>query len=203
MPEIAARSLADFAANTWMNVVPPAARWILQGAGEARAAAARAFGVALTEEPCRARVHGERASLWLAPEEYLLLAPAADAAAVGGALAAALRPIAHSLVDVGHRQVGIEIHGPQAARILNGACPLDFDAAAFPCGACTRTAFAKADIVLWRTRADAFRLEVARSFSAYVAALLAEIAIDYLPCAGAGAQSADRGIASGVAKLPP
>ena len=180
MHETAARSLPNLAANDWMNVVPPAARWILQGASEARAAAARSFGVALALEPCRARVQGGRASLWLGPEEYLLLAPADDAAAVAGALAAALRGIAHSLVDVGHRQIGIEVHGPQAARILNGACPLDFDDSEFPPGACTRTVFAKADIVLWRTLTDAFRLEVARSFSHYVADLLTEIAIDYL-----------------------
>ena len=44
---------------------------------------------------------------------------------------------------------------------------------------CTRTVFAKADIVLWRTRADAFHLEVWRSFAGYVGGVLAEIAREF------------------------
>ena len=43
---------------------------------------------------------------------------------------------------------------------------------------CTRTLFAKADIVLWRTAADAFHVEMWRSFGDYVRALLAEVARD-------------------------
>jgi sarcosine oxidase, subunit gamma len=44
---------------------------------------------------------------------------------------------------------------------------------------CTRTVLAKADITLWRTRDDAFHLEVWRSFSAYVTGLLSEIALEF------------------------
>ena len=69
--------------------------------------------------------------------------------------------------------------GPHAATILSGGCPLDLDLAEFPIGMCTRSVFAKADIVLWRTRADAFHLEVWRSFSGYVTGLLSEIAREF------------------------
>ncbi len=41
---------------------------------------------------------------------------------------------------------------------------------------CTRTMLAKAEVVLWRTGAQAFRLEVWRSFAAYVSQFLAEAA---------------------------
>ena len=44
---------------------------------------------------------------------------------------------------------------------------------------CTRTVFVKAEIVLWRTAADVFRLEVWRSFTDYVARYLAEVAREY------------------------
>jgi sarcosine oxidase subunit gamma len=40
---------------------------------------------------------------------------------------------------------------------------------------CTRTVFAKAEIVLWRTSAEVFHLEVWRSFATYVVELLREI----------------------------
>jgi sarcosine oxidase subunit gamma len=43
---------------------------------------------------------------------------------------------------------------------------------------CTRTVFAKAELVLWRTAPETFRLEVARSFVRYVVDMLSEIARD-------------------------
>jgi sarcosine oxidase subunit gamma len=44
---------------------------------------------------------------------------------------------------------------------------------------CTRTLFSKAPIVLWRTAADAFHLEVWRSFVPYVQQLLRVVAREY------------------------
>jgi sarcosine oxidase subunit gamma len=45
---------------------------------------------------------------------------------------------------------------------------------------CTRTVFAKAEVVLWRTGADAFHVEVWRSFAPYVLGLLEEAAREYV-----------------------
>jgi len=125
-------------------------------------------------EACRAMTHESRAALWLGPDEWLLLAPEAQGAELAERLAAALAGLPHSLVDVGHRQSGCELRGPQAATLLAAGCPLDLDASAFPVGMCTRTVLAKAEVVLWRTATEMFRLEVARSFVAYVAEFLAE-----------------------------
>jgi sarcosine oxidase subunit gamma len=44
---------------------------------------------------------------------------------------------------------------------------------------CTRTVFGKTEIVPWRRAADGFHVAVARSFAAYVHALLREIALDF------------------------
>ena len=41
---------------------------------------------------------------------------------------------------------------------------------------CTRTMLAKAEVVLWRTEPQVFRVEVWRSFVAYVAQFLGEAA---------------------------
>ena len=100
---------------------------------------------------------GERATLWLGPDEYLLLDLAAQdegEPATAASIEAALRDSPHALVDVSHRQFAIEVSGPHAEVILRGACPLDLDISRFPVGMCTRTVFAKADIVLWRTGSD-------------------------------------------------
>jgi len=117
-------------------------------------------------------VSGERAALWLGPDEQLLLgAEGADIAAI---LEPVLRDLPHSLVDISHRQIALEVSGPQATLLLNAGCPLDLDPSAFPVGMCTRTVLAKAQIVLWRTSEDTFHVEVWRSFAAYVSEFLAE-----------------------------
>ncbi|MGO9950054.1 MAG: sarcosine oxidase subunit gamma, partial [Steroidobacteraceae bacterium] len=104
---------------------------------------------------------------------------ASAAAGLATAIAQALGGLPHSLVDISHRQIALALSGPHAADILSGACPLDLGIAQFPVGACTRTVFAKADVVLWRTAFDTFQLEVARSFGSYVSDLLREIALDF------------------------
>ncbi len=96
--------------------------------------------------------------------------------AATAALAAALRDLPHSLVDVSHRQGALGVGGPLAVTLLAAGCPLDLDVSAFPPGMCTRTMLAKAEVVLWRTGAESFRLEVWRSFLDYVTAFLAEAA---------------------------
>ena len=75
-----------------------------------------------------------------------------------------------------HRQSALSVSGTHAATVLSAGCPLDLDISAFPVGMCTRTMLAKAEVVLWRTGAAAFRLEVARSFVAYVSEFLADAA---------------------------
>ena len=89
---------------------------------------------------------------------------------------AALRTTPHSLVDVSHRQVGLDVRGAIAARALSAGCPLDLRISAFPIGMATRTMFDKAEIVLWRREDSAFQVEVWRSFAPYLVASLTEAA---------------------------
>jgi sarcosine oxidase, subunit gamma len=166
---------------TLFRIKPAAARLLLQGDALARNAAAAVWGVAFSETSCRARSAGGRATLWLGPDEHLLLQDSRAQSLPLAELERALASHAHSLVDISHRQIALEIAGPDAAIILNGACPLDLDLRAFPVQMCTRTAFAKAEIVLWRTATDVFHIEVWRSFQSYVLDLLHEIARPYVP----------------------
>jgi sarcosine oxidase subunit gamma len=180
MPEAAIRILPQVPAAPWLEALPPAMRFILHGDQGVRNKAAPIWGAEFAEESCRARTRDSRATLWLGPDEYLLLGfddSAKDSAAA--ALESGLADAPHALVDISHRQFGLEVTGPHAEVILNGACPLDLSSAEFPVGMCTRTVLAKADIVLWRTREDAFHLEVWRSFNGYVTGLLREIAREF------------------------
>ena len=70
--------------------------------------------------------------------------------------------------------MALEVTGPDAALLLAAGCALDLGPGAFPVGMCTRTMLAKAEIVLWRTGPEAFRIEVWRSFAPYLCAFLSE-----------------------------
>lgn len=154
-----------------LAAAPPAARFILRGA-DAVDGASKAFGVALPTVPRQGATNGERAAFWLGPDEWLLIAPEAETAAAQQALCVALAGVAHALVDVSHRQTALIVEGIGAATVLNAGTPLDLTIDAFPVGMVTRTIFDKAEIVLWRSGVESFRVEVWRSFAPYVRALL-------------------------------
>jgi sarcosine oxidase subunit gamma len=184
MAEAPLRRPPQLSAADWLKTLPPAVRWVLHGDVQARALAAPGWGVGFSETACRALRAGERATLWLGPDEYLLLdlaAQAEGALATAASIEAALRDTPHALVDVSHRQFALEVSGPHAEVILRGACPLDLHISQFPVGMCTRTLLAKADITLWRTAEDAFHVEVWRSFAGYVGGLITEIASEFYP----------------------
>jgi heterotetrameric sarcosine oxidase gamma subunit len=146
-------------AEVRLAALPTGARWIIRG---------DTMDVGLAKpEVCRATVNGDHALLWLGPDEYLLLAPEG---VNGGPMA----------TDVSHRDTAIEVFGPRAALVINAFCALDLHASAFPVGMCTRTIFAKAQIILWRTDAETFRIEVARSFASYVWGCLEEARREFL-----------------------
>ena len=177
---LAGRSLPG-EARVKATLAPFAARWLLRGGPEVSAPAGVAFGAIPPLQPLRSAVAGARAALWLGPDEWLLIAED-DAAGLSEALEASLFEVPHALIDVSHRQCAIELSGPGAARLVNAGCPLDLDLAAFPVGMAARTLLLKAEIILWRREAERFRLEAARSFAPYLAAVLN---------ASAGDQSAD------------
>jgi sarcosine oxidase, subunit gamma len=172
----AARCLPLVRASTALHALQPATRYVLRGDSEVRAAAESALGFGIPARACRATAEGDRAALWLGPDEWLLIGPEPPPSGFGATLAAALERLPHSLVDVSHRQSALAVSGVQAATLLAAGCPLDLDESAFPVGMCTRTVLAKAEVVLWRTEPQVFRLEVWRSFVAYVSEFLGEAA---------------------------
>lgn len=172
----AARCPPLVSASTALRALPPATRYVLRGSSDVRAAAESALGFAIPATACRAIVAGERAALWLGPDEWLLIAPEAPPCGFAPTLREALEKLPHSLVDVSHRQCALAVSGPQAATLLAAGCPLDLEASAFPVGMCTRTMLAKAEVVLWRTDPQVFRVEVWRSLVAYISQFLGEAA---------------------------
>ncbi len=149
-----------------LTALPPATRLLIRE----DAAAVAAIGMEVPP-PCHATTSGESALLWLGPEEFLLLLPDGenlDRIGVAG------------LVDVSHRNTALSVSGPRATYAINAYCALDLRPSAFPVGMCTRTLLGKAEIILWRTTAEIFQIEVARSFGPYVWSCLEEARREFL-----------------------
>jgi sarcosine oxidase subunit gamma len=160
--------------------LPPQARFVFRGGAEAAARAGDGFGLALPMTPCRATADATRAALWLGPDEWLLLSAPDTEDATADAIGAALAGLPHALVRVSDRHAALTISGPRAEALLAAGCALDLDQRAFPQGMCTRSLLAKAEIVLWRHYPASFRLEIRRSFAAYVWDFLAEAAREHV-----------------------
>jgi sarcosine oxidase subunit gamma len=158
-------------AGVTLRTAPAATRLLLRGA-DAVAAAGNAFGVAMPMTPCKSNADGARVSLWLGPDEWLLIAPEAETPALQVKMEAALGGVAHSLVDISHRQTALTVEGRGAELLLNAGVPLDLSLAAFPIAAVVRTIFEKVEIILWRQQSESFHVEVWRSFAPYLCALL-------------------------------
>jgi sarcosine oxidase, subunit gamma len=157
-----------------LSVLPDAAKFVFRGRASSWAAMGEAFGMELPQIVNRFSQSGNRKVCCLGPDEWLLEAVGEDPAGLYPALSPSVASHACSLVDVSHRSDGLEITGMMSEYILNHGCPLDLTERQFPVGMCTRTILGKSPIVLSRTERATFQIDVWRSFSTYVWALLDE-----------------------------
>lgn len=157
-----------------LSILPDAAKFVFRGRPPSLPAMSAAFGVELPQAINRFNENGRRKAYCLGPDEWLLEAAGEDPAELYAELAPVQASHACSLVDVSHRSDGLRIVGSMSAYVLNHGCPLELSEQQFPVGMCTRTVLGKSPIVLSRTSRDIFEIDVWRSFSAYIWALLDE-----------------------------
>jgi sarcosine oxidase, subunit gamma len=149
---------------------PDCARFSLRIEAPALPRASESFGAPLPDWINTFAATGENLAARLGPDEWHLLAPSEEADAIDGRFAELYRVVPHSLVDVSHRDIGIEIAGASAALLLSSFCPLDLDT--MTPGTATRTILDRVQIVLFKHETDHFRIEVWRSFVPHVWTLL-------------------------------
>lgn len=159
--------------NVEVVAAGPAFRTILRCGAEAMDAVSEGLGLPLPDRPKTSHAIGSRFALWLGPDEWLIVDDTFDPNADLASLDAL-----HGAVDVSHRNTAICVEGANAADLIAHGCPQDLSLEAFAVGACSRTVFGKAEIVLYRPAADRFHMEVWRSFSDYVFTYLADAARD-------------------------
>lgn len=161
-------------ATVSIKVAAPAYRLALRAKADAVVELSQALDINLPQKPKTSTTAALRAALWLGPDEWLVIDQGESNLMDARASVTAL----HSATDVSHRNVAMTVSGPGAETTLNAGCPLDLSLDAFPVGACSRTLFGKAEVVLLRVTEDMFRVECWRSFADYVFGLLEEGARD-------------------------
>jgi sarcosine oxidase subunit gamma len=180
-------------------------RWSVRARPDDRAFLEQLLQLQLPVQPLRSSGGKAGSALWLGPDEWLVLLNPAAAGEFRDRCArfdwGAAPPA--SVVDVTHRSVAIRLSGTGAPWVINSGCPLDLAPHAFTPGSCTRTLFAKAEIVLWHV-ADTepcYYLECWRSFAPYVWTRLRQAAAECVaeqrragPRGGAAATQAAAGI---------
>jgi sarcosine oxidase subunit gamma len=127
--------------------------------------------------PGRSTRDGDRTTLCLGPDEWLVLGPYGtqgqierelrDATAQSGGWGA--------VTDVSGQRTTFVLSTPRAREVLATGCSLDLHPRVFGPGRCAQTDFARANVVLHQVdERPTYELLVAGSLAAYVAARLAD-----------------------------
>jgi sarcosine oxidase subunit gamma len=122
---------------------------------------------------------GDRAALWLGPDEWLVVDRPDHGDDIAASLRSALSGTRKSVTDVSAARTVIEISGADARVVLAKGCPLDVHAGAFAPPQCAQTLLAKARVLIQCTEATpTYRLFVLGSFAAYLAEWLTDAAAE-------------------------
>jgi sarcosine oxidase subunit gamma len=144
-----------------------------------RAAVRRAIGVDLPVAPNTVAQAGDRAVLWLGPDEWLVVGDG-DPAELESALARALTGLHAAAVDVSASRAVIALAGPYARCVLAKGCGLDLHPRSFASARCAQTLLARAQVILHQVaNTPAYRLHVRASFAAYLAEWLLDAAREF------------------------
>jgi len=160
-----------------IKAAPPASRISLRATVKGAKAYEKTLGFALPMKPGETKSKAGTHALWLGPDEWLIISDAGQKGANTNAKAPKTTA-EYAETDVSHRNTGFVLAGTGAENAINAACPRDLSLKSFPVGTASRTIFGKAEIVLYRTAKDTFRLECWRSFVPYVWAYLLDGAKD-------------------------
>ena len=157
-----------------LSAAAPASRLNFRATTKGATAFGKALGLTLPTKPSTSAKKASKTALWIGPDEWLIW----DDKTPNETLVPLLANKEFSAVDISHRNTAYIVSGTGAENTLNAGCPRDLSLAAFPVGACSRTIFGKAEVVLYRSDKTTFRVECWRSFAPYVWALLMDAAKD-------------------------
>ncbi|MCC7046339.1 MAG: hypothetical protein IT562_06470 [Alphaproteobacteria bacterium] len=133
-------------------------------AGTVGAALRDKLGIAVDAKPNRASGQGDVRALWLGPERWLVVSPAARRPSAAEALSGALKSEQAAIIELDHARTILRLAGRNARDVLAKGCQIDVHPAALPAGACAQTALFHANALIHAVDALTFDLYVARSY---------------------------------------
>jgi sarcosine oxidase subunit gamma len=123
---------------------------------------------------------GDYRVFWLGPDEWLIMALAADTPELLVRLRKSLSTQHASVTDSSGGQVSLQFTGPAARDILDKGCTLDFHPDKFRVGCCAQSGLAKASVLIGLIEdTPSFQIVVRRSFAEYLALWLQASAREY------------------------
>ncbi|MEZ0163249.1 sarcosine oxidase subunit gamma [Kineococcus sp. LSe6-4] len=150
--------------------------------GEAAAAAADVLGTDLPTRPNTWAATATGKVVWLGPDEWLVLDETAAPWDLEDTLRTRLAPVGGAATDVSAQRLVLRLHGPHAQEVLRSGTSVDVDPRVFPAGSSAQTNLAQAGVVLLALGGgDDFELLVRTSFAGYLAAWLADAALEFRP----------------------
>ncbi len=133
----------------------------------ARADALAGLPLILPLQPNTWQSSGGWETLWLGPDEWLLVGPPDTAPTIIPRLEAALRETPHAVVDVSANRVAVDLTGADRLDLLAVGCGLDLHSRVWSEGACAQTLLGRVPVVL-QEHASSTRLFVRPSFATWL-----------------------------------
>jgi sarcosine oxidase subunit gamma len=134
------------------------------------------LGFALPAVPNTVSSEGDRRSLWLGPDEWLLVGPDGQLDTLQDALRVGLAGDFGSIVDVSANRTVLEVSGPKARELLAHGVSIDLDARSFGPRRCAQTLLAKTQVIVESRDQSAFHIFTRISFASYLADFLLDAA---------------------------
>jgi sarcosine oxidase, subunit gamma len=118
--------------------------------------------------PLHALVDDDITTLWLGPDQWLLMSDRIEAHALARHCTAGLGSMLHLAVDSSAALVHAELAGQRARELLAMASGIDWSAGSMPSGRCARTRFARIPAVVHVTGEHRFDVYSDRSHRHYL-----------------------------------
>lgn len=147
-------------------------------------AVAKAVGTEPPATPGSVATAGDRAILWLGPDEWLVVTPAGDEAGLTDGLNAALAGLRASATDVTDNYTTVRIAGPKARWVLAKGWAVDLHPSAFGPGRVAQSNLALTNAILRQTEGKGaddtagFEVLVRPSFAKYLWDWLTDAALE-------------------------
>ena len=118
------------------------------GDGAFQAGVEKAVGARLPITPNTVARAGERAIVWMGPDEWLVVSSPGSREDVADTLEEALSGLHVAVNDISSGQTLIRLRGPRARDLLSKGCPLDLHPRVFGPGECAQSHIGKSNALI-------------------------------------------------------